>query len=123
MEIPRALIQHYIEHMTVGIFDHLDLPPDDLAEYDRYIRDMKLEAARKGDLDTLKAGLEYLLTNREIDTEPIADARYSFDDSEVRELLRYAYSKIWPESRLPEQIPDVQLTDDATPEWRKRRDS
>ncbi|HLP91054.1 MAG TPA: hypothetical protein VK184_21030 [Nostocaceae cyanobacterium] len=76
------------------IIEH-DLPADELSEYDEYIENMKMNAIRKDELDTLKLAFDHILANSKINTESLADSDYPWDDAEICEIIRYAYQKIW----------------------------
>ena len=124
MDIPKHLIDTYVQDITVGYFDPEDLPPNDLSGYARCLRNVRIGARDFGDLDALKVAFDYLLAHPEIDTEQFAGSRYPYDDEEVREILRYAVAAIWPGAAptAPEVLAEVRIVGDLSlDEWRRQR--
>src|SRR6186713_2571085 len=98
MDLPRHLLGHYLQNITVAYCDPEDFPPDDVAGYAKCVNNVRLLAEQFGDLDALKIAFEYLLAHPEIDASQFAGDRYSYDDEEVSEIVRYARETIWPEA-------------------------
>ena len=124
MDIPKHLIDTYLEYITVGYFDPEDLPPDDVSGYAHCVTNVKLHAQHFGDLEALKVAFDYLLAHPEIDSEQFAGGRYPYFDEEVREILRYAVATIWPGAAptAPEVLAEVRIVGELSlDEWRRQR--
>jgi hypothetical protein len=120
MKISESMVEFYLTKVTnLWIIDH-GVPPYNPSEYDDYyIEDIKQSAIYRDDLDTLKLALEHIMSNPEIDTGRLADSEYDWEDEEVRELIRYIWNKIWPDSSPipPGGPPGVKLVKMSLKEW------
>jgi len=119
-QLSREMVLHYLSSVTAGWFDHNDLPPDDVREYLPRVEEMKRHATRHADLENLRLAIEYLLTAPHLDLEHFAGPRYPYDADEVREIIEFAYKKIWPERTLPTEAPAVDLVPIPVDEWWRR---
>ena len=74
-------------------------------------------------METSSAGLrEYLLGHPEIKTVPFARSQYSFDEADMRAILRYIHRRAWPGKPIPATPPDVRLVEQPVMEWWARKD-
>ncbi|NJO55293.1 MAG: hypothetical protein HC834_01880 [Rhodospirillales bacterium] len=124
MDISYNIIQYYLQTITVAYFGTHDMPPDDLSGYDRYVEDLRIKAIRHRDLDALRLGFEYLLAHPEINLEEqYQGGRYPFDDAELREIIAYTRSKLWPDAGPipPDGPPGVRLVQMSIDDWWKSR--
>ena len=73
-------------------------------------------------ISTRSSSFEDLLSHPEIDASAFAGGRYPYDDDEVREIVHYARSTIWPDAGpVPDRGPDVRLVNLSLQEWRALR--
>jgi hypothetical protein len=121
-ELSREMLAYYIASVANRYIANNDLPPDTVDGYasmaDQMIRQMRIH----GDEGALKLGIEYRLGHPEIDTEPLAESPYTFDDADIRELLRYIHKRAWPDQSIPAKPPDVYLVEQPLMEWWARTD-
>ncbi|MBI4852735.1 MAG: hypothetical protein HY819_13145 [Acidobacteria bacterium] len=124
MNISSAMIRHHLDYVTVGWFNHNDLPPDNVEGYYKCVEQMRLNALAHNDLPYLKIAFEYLLGNSSIKCESFGDGRYPYDEEEVREIIEYAWKTIWPDAApiSPNCHPEVNLVEIPTVEWWKNKD-
>ena len=111
LQITSRMFEYYLDDITVGWFDHHDLPPDKIEHYHDCVMEMKLRATNKKELEFLKNVLEYILIHPEIDCEEFAGGRYPYDSEEVREIIEFAYRTIWPDSWPidAEKVPEIEF--------------
>lgn len=123
MNISSAMLRHHLDYVTVGWFDHNDLPPDNIEEYYKCVEQMRLNALIHNDLIYLKIAFEYLLGNLTIKCESFGNGRYPYEEEEVREIIEYAWKTIWPDA---DPIcfgchSDVNFVEIPTVEWWKSK--
>lgn len=103
-KISFGMIQDCLAYVTTMWFAENNYPPDFLIEYDSYIEDMKRYANKKGNLLYLRLGIEYILTNKQLDEsiyEKLSGECWDFDKDEIIEILTHIYSVIWFEKKEP----------------------
>jgi hypothetical protein len=124
MEISKALIEGYLDHVASYIGD-VGYFPDDLNEFNDSIIDMKKFAFARGDLDILRLAIDYLLTNSEIDPSSFASIHYNFEPSEMKDFLLHIRSSVWPQASAPslEEVIDVIFINISRFDWWKMRES
>jgi hypothetical protein len=123
MDLSESMIRYYLDSITVSYFNHNELPPDDVKGYYDQVLALKRKAVSHGDLDSLKVAFEYLLSHRELDCGRLGDDRYPYSDEEIREIIRYAWHTIWPETSdaAPAVHPDVRLVQMPLEDWWEAR--
>lgn len=123
MKICKWMVERYLQTVTVYVADNGGAP-EDLTEYDEYIRNMKQKAERNGDLDYLRLAIDYLITYAIADAPDLIDMFYFYDEEEADELLRYIRLKVWGEDFVanPQLVKKVELVDTSLTDWRKTRD-
>ncbi|MGF1489077.1 MAG: hypothetical protein ACFBSE_18475 [Prochloraceae cyanobacterium] len=122
MDISKGMLDHYIGYITVFYFNDHELPPDEITDYYNNVLELKSDAIRRGDLDPLRLGIDYLLCNTDINLDSHGGI-YPYDDDEVREILRYIRSVIWPDlSNVNcEEIKDIKLVNTNRFDWWEMR--
>lgn len=122
MEVSNSLFDYYLSMVTVGFFDDHEVPPDDLNEYREIIEAMKWWAIRFDELELLKTVFDYYLCYPEISLED-QGGRYPYTDKDIREIICYARSVIWPDNPPidDEAVKNVKFVDEPLYDWRKRR--
>ena len=95
MEIKRAVIKNYLDHVTGYIAD-TGGEPDDVTGYYDYVIDMRKSAARQGDLGILLIAIDCLLLNSDLDAPSFASLNVHFDPDEMHEFLQYIRSIAFP---------------------------
>jgi hypothetical protein len=125
MEISRHLVDYYMRLVTAQWFAHFPAPPQILSEYSFGVEQMRHHAAVFGELDALRLGIEYLLSRKDVSCVGLGGADYPYTDSQIRDILQFAYDVIWPDAKpLPASGPrGVTLVDIPVQEWRNRRKS
>lgn len=123
MRISEAMIRYYLDTVTVGYFNDHELPPDDVHGYAEQVHSMGLKMAKHGDSQALRLGLAYLLRHGEIDLSYYNGGRYPFDDAEMREIIRYIESVLFPEKQEPtdDELGRVEIIAVPLEEWWKTR--
>ncbi len=123
MDISSAMIRHHLDYITVGWFDHNDLPPDNVEDYYKCVEQMRLNALAHNDLPYLKIAFEYMLGNPQIKCESFGNGRYPYEEEEIREIIYYAWKTIWLDSPPihPNHHSDVNLVEIPTSEWWKNK--
>ena len=122
MNIPKHLIDRYLQDITTISCEPEYPPPEAVSGYHDRVVNMMLGAKQFGDLEALKLAFEYLLAHPEIDTTQFDYSPY--DDEEDREILRYAVATIWPGAAptAPEVLAEVRIVGDLSlDEWRRQR--
>ena len=122
MKISKGMLDHYIEYITsYYILDHDEIP-DELDDCYSYVIRIKAQATKYQDLEPLRLGINYLLCHPEINLDNHGGA-YTWDDEEVREILHYIRSIVWP--NFPkvdcEEVRNVELTNTTNTHWWKTR--
>ena len=97
MEISRGMIDYYLGKITVHWFDYHELPASKLEDYLGKAIYIKEIAEENNDLRYLEIGLNFLLCHPEINLEDHGYS-YSWTDGEVREIVAYIRSIIFPET-------------------------
>ena len=122
MNISQGMLNHYINYVTSFYVLEHDEPFDEVTDCYEYVQELKIEATQKGDLEPLKLGINYLLCHSEISLDNHGGA-YTWDDEEVREILHYIRSIVWPDAPKVncEEVKDVELTDTTDIDWWKMR--
>lgn len=122
MKISRGILNHYIGYVTDFYISDNNIPPDELTGYYDYVVDLKTDAIRHEDLESLRLGINYLLCHPEIDLDSHG-GMYPYDDEEVREILMYIRSIIWSDNSKVncEEVKDVELVDINKFDWWKMR--
>ena len=120
MDISNEMIGFHLRLVTSAYFGKHDDVPADVTGYDAYIEDMKRQALHFGDLDALKLAFEHILANPEIDMVTLSQANFPYKEAEVREIIRYAWERIWPDADpiSPGGPPGVRLVDMPPGDWR-----
>ena len=122
MKISRQVLDYYIHHVTsYYILDHDDIP-DELDDCHNYVLKIKDNASMDGDLEVLRLGINYLLCHPDISLDNHGGI-YTWDDEEVREILHYILSVIWPSNSKAncDEVKDIQLVDMSKYDWWKSR--
>lgn len=122
MEICSTLFDRYLDMVTVGYFNYNEEPPDNVTEYFEIIEKMKRCAIHFDELEMLQLSIDYYLSHPEISLED-QGGRYPFTDAEVREIVQYIRSIIWPESPPvnEEALNQVKFVKEPLFSWRQRR--
>jgi len=120
MEINGWLVEHYLGYITVGWFDTDDLPPECVQDCLRFVIEMKKAATARGDLDQLRLAFDHILGNPQIDASEYGKTRYPFDDADVREIIAFARSVIWPDAGdvPPGGPPGIRLVRTRVSDWK-----
>ncbi len=122
IEISRPMLVHHVAYVANRYIANHDLPPDTVEGYVFLADKMITQMRAHGDEGALKLGIEYLLGHPEIDVAPFAESPYTFEDADIRELLRYVHKRAWPGQPIPATPPDVRLVAQPVMEWWARRD-
>ena len=122
MKISKTMVKYYLDYVTVVYFgDHTE-PPEDLADYDDCIQNIRFFAGEAGDLPWLQLALQHLLSHPELDLSEYRGV-YPFRSEAVREILRHVWATLWPESEVPEpgEGANVDLVPMAAEDWAATR--
>ena len=95
--------------------------PYELIDFDESISDMRAHADWNGELELLKRAMEVLLLDEQCDIERLAEVQTGFAEGKVREVVQYAYHKLWPDSDLQEakgRVP-VKFVEMTFSEWKE----
>jgi hypothetical protein len=124
VQISKALIEGYLDHVASYIGD-VGYLPDDLNEYNDSILDLKKFACERGDLDILRVAIDYLLTHPEIDVSSFAAIHHQFDPDEMKDFLCHIRAIIWPQASALglEEIINVEFINISRFDWWEMRKS
>jgi hypothetical protein len=123
-KICKWLINDYLDLVTVVWFNHHDMPPRDLDEYNQLIDQMKIAALAHREWDSLRQAFEVVLSDPSLDCEQFGGGRFPFDSEEVRDIISHAYSRLWPSRAAPTTPPQgVELFDMPHDDWYRLRSS
>jgi len=119
VDISEAMLKHYLGYLTVSYFGRQDLAPDQLAGYDDAVEQMRLAAVAHDDLEPIRLGFDYLLSRDDVDLTDFDGGYYPYDAGEVREIIRYARSVIWPDvpAASSAELGEVRLVTMSTSDW------
>lgn len=124
MEASKDMLDHYLQYVTVGWFDYdeHDEPASDPRQYYDRVQELRKDAARRGDLGALRLGLDYLLCHPEESLNNHGYV-YSWDDEDVREIVRYIRSTIYPNAPPVncDEVKNVKLVYTSRFEWWDKR--
>ena len=122
MKISKQILDHYIGYVTDWYVVMNDEIGDELTDYYDSVLRIKDNALNHQDLEPLKLGINYLLCHPEISLDNHGGA-YIWDDEEVREILHYILSTIYPDNPKVncEEVKDIQLVDMSKYDWWKSR--
>ena len=122
MKISKQILDHYIGYVTDWYVVMNDEIGDELTDYYDSVLRIKDNVSKHQDLEPLKLGINYLLCHPEINLDNHGGS-YTWDDEEVREILHYIRSIIWPDdSKLDcAEVKDIQLVDMSKYDWWKSR--
>lgn len=121
MIIRNTFFDRYLEMVTVGYFQYHTEAPTDVTKYRSIIEKMKRCAVQFQELDVLKVAFDYYLSHPEISFANHG-GRFPYTDAEVREIIRYARSVVWPDNPPidEEAVNSLQFTPDPVFELRQR---
>ena len=123
--IPKAVIKLYVNHVFIGLVLDSEALIDAPQNASRTIFDEEMNAARgDGDLEALRAGVEYVLAHPEIDASQFAGpSEWDWDDAQVRRVMQELRQRMWPNATaLPTQeLASTRLTDESIQDWRRRQ--
>lgn len=120
--ICKWLINDYLDLVTVGWFNHHDLPPTNLSDYDHLIDQMRIAAMAHAEFELLKQAFEAVLGDSSICLEDFGGGRYPFDSQEVRDIMSFVFLRLWPLATVPSAPPaDIQIYDIPHDEWYRAR--
>lgn len=122
MKICKWFIRDYLDLVTVCWFDHNEVPPDDLGEYDPLIEQIQRAAKTRNQLDLLRVCLCGLISKPSLDTSDLGGGRYPFDDQEIREIIAYVVSRLWTGTQCSQEV-DIELYDLSYAEWERLKHS
>lgn len=72
------------------------------SDYDEHIEDTYFAAEARGEVDEFRDCLEYALTHPEEALSRGIGIMLAFrTEDQIRDILRYAYRKLWPERTMP----------------------
>lgn len=119
VDISAAMLKHYLGYLTVSHFGRHDVAPDELAGYDDDIEQMRLAAMAHDDLEPLRLGFDYLLSRDDLDLADFDGGYYPYDEGEVRTIVSYARSVIWPDEPTTTgvELAKVRLVPMSTGDW------
>ncbi|MEM9971872.1 MAG: hypothetical protein AAF762_12345 [Pseudomonadota bacterium] len=122
MELPEALIYHYLHMVTATPYGGaVEDEPNTLADHDPHIDNMASWARARGDFDNLRLAFGWLLASPGVDTSVYSTQSATFDDAETREMLAYIYQRVWQEAP-PSAPPELTFTRDVNVfDWWKSR--
>ena len=100
-EIRKRVVRNYLQYVTVVFFAHEDLPPRELAGYDRCIDNLALIARANGELELVLSAFAHILERTDIRATEFAGGRYPYKEDEVRAILDYILRKL-----RTDQLPD-----------------
>ncbi len=110
MKIREKEIREYLQYITVVYFAHADAAPANLEEYDACIRNMIYIASAHDKKELVRKMFAYLLKHPQVEAKAFAGDRYPYTESQVREIIRYAYCQIWPsDDPANEDTSDVEI--------------
>lgn len=123
MDIPIALINFYLSQVTVGFFNHHDLPPAALSGYGRQVTVLESLALKNQEDDVLRLGFEHILGNPAFDCTPVSGGRYPYTSDQIREIIGFVWQTLWPDAGPvpPGGPPDVRLVPMPLEAWRATR--
>jgi hypothetical protein len=123
MRISNWFIRDYLDLVTICWFDHHELPPDSLDEYDRLVVQMRTAATAREELDLLRTCFAAVLNDATIDCSKLGNGRYPFDDQEVRAIIAHAYRVLWPHLPFPPAAESVEFYELPHEQWEALRSS
>ncbi len=99
--------KHYLSIMPGAWFGRHDLEAEFLEEYKEYALEMKKHIQDHGDEKYMQLIFAYLITSHDISEERWGFlegcCNYDFVEFEFKEIVAYAYSVLWPDTR-PEKV-------------------
>lgn len=117
-KISKDMLQHIISHIANIYISLHGNPSDNYKDYDEHIDGTSVLIDEDNEQLYAKLGLEFFLTFPNIDIE-YYEGTYPYNDGELKSIITYAYKKLWPNSKLPETPPPIELIDMDMYEWRK----
>lgn len=122
MKICKWFIRDYLDLVTVCWFDHNELPPEDLGEYDPLIQQLEIAARTRNQLNLLRTCLCGVLANPTLDASDLGGGRYQFDDQEIRQIMAHVLSRLWPDAPCqPEAV--IELYELPYSAWERLKQS
>ena len=121
MEIMTGMVRYYLGQVFSAYFGDHDLPPTTLDGYDFFLDALRMKLTRHNDLDSFRLALTHLLAHPEIEAEPLAGSNYPYDEEEIREVLRYMYTTLFPDAPpSPDAASAVRLVPGSLDDWWER---
>jgi hypothetical protein len=123
MKISKTMVRDHLMPVTLHYFIKHDLHPTDVADYIPYAEGVRRSAEEAGDLPWLKLAFEHVLTDPKERPSELNGGTYAFNDSRMRDLIEIIWETLWPDAKLPEQPPGVELAEMPPEDWVKHRAS
>jgi hypothetical protein len=99
IKISIDMVCYYVMQMMSGWFNHHDLSADSLDEYEECVLEMKKHLTDCNDEKFAQLAFASLIETEDVSSEiweAIEGAmNYPFEDREIQDILKYAYSVIW----------------------------
>jgi hypothetical protein len=125
MIITPWLVATYLHDVTDVWAANDPMPPKDVEDYGGLVHAMGERAARVGELDALRVGIEYLLAHPEINPGPLVAQVLLYNEDDARALLAFVHGFLWPAvDEDGEPVPpklsqtDVEWREMPLPAWR-----
>jgi hypothetical protein len=124
MEIAKSLVRDYLTSVTSYAGD-IGGAPEDVTEYHESVLDMKLAAEERGDLKYLQLAIDRLLVDPSENAPSYARIHYHYSPEEMKELLGYIRSVVWPDLPPPksEDVKRIHFVEMSAEEWRAGREN
>ncbi|MEJ7848371.1 MAG: hypothetical protein WKF92_09805 [Pyrinomonadaceae bacterium] len=122
MDISLGMINNYLNYITDGWIDTHGPPAADLHDYYETVMQIKGDVDARNDTVPFLLGLDYLLCNPSLNLDEHGTL-YDWEDEEVREVIRYIRSTIYPNADPVdcEKMKEVNLLPMGEYEWWKLR--
>lgn len=122
MKISKTMVKYYLDYVTVVYFGDHTRPPEELADYDDCIENIRIFAADAGDLPWLQLALQHLLSHTDLDLSEYRGV-FPFQSEEVRQILEHVWATLWPESTVPDpgEGVEVDLVPMSAEDWAATR--
>lgn len=118
MKIPTWFVRDYLDLITIGWFNHHDLPPDSVEEYGPLAENVRLAATAKNELGLLRSALRHALLMPKFQWEAYGGGRYPYEGDEVRDIAAFMLNAIGTGSTEDMSLP-VEFVEISLPEWQE----
>jgi hypothetical protein len=112
------MIEYYLAHITFGWFDRQDLPPETVAQYGPFLRNILSEASNRGHIEVLRQGLKWAVAQPDLEALGIDGGRYPHSHEELLAICHYVLEHL-PGDTLDNVVPTDVINENAYT-WNER---